>query len=186
MDSVLIVGAGPTGLMLAIELQRRGVPHTLIDQRPEPLLWDRAAVVKSRTLEIFDALGLAQQFHGRGTRVRGVDFYSRGARKASMRLGDLDTPFPYTLGLSEGVTEQILTAELERLGGRVERGVEFVESQANDEAVRVTVRESGAERTFRAGWLVGADGLHSKVREAAGVEFAGHDYESNGGSSTRG
>ncbi|MBV9907104.1 MAG: FAD-dependent monooxygenase, partial [Hyphomicrobiales bacterium] len=59
MDPILIVGAGPTGLVLAIELARRGVPHVLIDQRPQPLLWDRAAVIKTRTLEIFAALGLS-------------------------------------------------------------------------------------------------------------------------------
>src|SRR5213079_2063188 len=67
VDPILIVGAGPTGLLLAIELARRGVPHVLIDQRPKPMLWDRAAVVKTRTLEILAALGLSEQFLARGT-----------------------------------------------------------------------------------------------------------------------
>lgn len=66
MSPILIVGAGPTGLVLAIELARRGVGHVLIDQRPKPLLWDRAAVIKSRTLEIFAALGLSAEFLRRG------------------------------------------------------------------------------------------------------------------------
>src|ERR1700753_99345 len=85
MSPILIVGAGPTGLVLAIELQRRGVPHILIDQRPAPLLWDRAAVIKARTLEIFAALGLSAEFLRRGTIIRGTDFYGSGSRKAGFR-----------------------------------------------------------------------------------------------------
>ena len=68
MDPILIVGAGPTGLVLAIELARRGVPHVLVDQRPKPQLWDRAAVIKTRTLEILSALGLSSEFLGRAAR----------------------------------------------------------------------------------------------------------------------
>jgi 2-polyprenyl-6-methoxyphenol hydroxylase-like FAD-dependent oxidoreductase len=177
VDPILIVGAGPTGLVLAIELARRGVPHVLIDQRPKPLLWDRAAVVKTRTLEILAALGLSSEFLARGTAIRGTDFYCAGSRRASFRFEVLDTPFPLMLGLSEGVTEEILTRELERLGGGVKRGVEFVDLQADDKAIRVRVRENGVERTMEPSWLVGADGLHSKVRDAVGIEFPGHDYD---------
>src|SRR5438309_222498 len=94
-DPILIVGAGPTGLVLAIELARRGVPFHLIDQRPMPLLWDRAAIVKARSLEIFAALGLSTAFLSKGKKFRGADFYYRGARKASFRLDNLDTAFPF-------------------------------------------------------------------------------------------
>jgi 2-polyprenyl-6-methoxyphenol hydroxylase-like FAD-dependent oxidoreductase len=181
MSPILIIGAGPTGLVLAIELARRGVEHVLIDQRPKPLLWDRAAVIKSRTLEIFAALSLSAEFLRRGTKIRGVDFYGLGTRRASFRLGELDTPFPFTLGLSEGITEQILTQELERLGGRVERGIEFVDLEADNTAVRARIRESGGERTFEASWLIGADGLHSNVRAAVGIGFPGHDHDGQWG-----
>ena len=177
MSPILIVGAGPTGLVLAIELARRGVSHILIDQRPKPLLWDRAAVIKSRTLEIFAALGLSEEFLRRGTKIRGVDFYSRGTLRASFRLGELDTPFPFTLGLSEGITEQILTRELERLGGRVERGIELTDLALSDGGVQARVREAGRDRKLDASWLVGADGLHSQVREAIGVDFPGRDHD---------
>jgi len=181
VDPILIVGGGPTGLVLAIELARRGVPHVLIDQRPKPQVWDRAAVVKARTLEILAALGLSSEFLGRGTAIRGTDFYCAGARKASFRFQVLDTPFPLMLGLSEGVTEEILTRELERLGGGVKRGVEFVDLKADDKAIRVRVRENGVERAMEPSWLVGADGFHSKVRDAVGIEFPGHDYDQQWG-----
>jgi 2-polyprenyl-6-methoxyphenol hydroxylase-like FAD-dependent oxidoreductase len=177
VDPILIVGAGPTGLVLAIELARRGVPHVLIDQRPKPQLWDRAALIKTRTLEILAALGLSSEFLARGTAIRGVDLYSPGSRRASFRFQVLDTPFPLMLGLSEGVTEEILTGELERLGGGVKRGVEFVDLAADDRAIRVRIRENGVERIMEPSWLVGADGLHSKVRDAVGIEFPGHDYD---------
>jgi 2-polyprenyl-6-methoxyphenol hydroxylase-like FAD-dependent oxidoreductase len=85
------------------------------------------------------------------------------------------------LGLSEGVTEQILTRELERLGGGVKRGVEFVDLETDDKAIRVRVRENNVERTLEPSWLVGADGLHSKVRDAVGVDFPGHDYDQQWG-----
>src|SRR5258707_11560314 len=85
------------------------------------------------------------------------------------------------LGLSEGVTEEILTRELERLGGGVKRGVEFVDLEAEDKAIQVRVRENGVERTMEPNWLVGADGLHSKVRDAVGIGFPGRDYDQQWG-----
>lgn len=175
-DPVLIVGAGPTGLMLAIELARRDVPVHIIDQRPAPLPWDRAAVVKSRSLEIFQALGLADEFVRRGKKIRGADFYERAARRASFRLADLDTPFPFTLGLSESETEKILTAELERLGVTIDRGVTFIGMEAGETGARVSLRDAKGERSIKADWVVGTDGLHSKVRDAVGIAFEGHDY----------
>lgn len=175
-DPVLIVGAGPTGLMLAIELARRGIPFHIIDQRSAPLPWDRAAVVKSRSLEIFAALGIADEFVRRGKKIRGADFYEHTTRRASVRLADLDTPFPFTLGLSESETEAILTAELERLGGAIERGVTFISMEADDGGARVKIRDDKGERTIHAAWVVGTDGLHSKVRDAVGITFDGHDY----------
>jgi 2-polyprenyl-6-methoxyphenol hydroxylase-like FAD-dependent oxidoreductase len=175
-NPVLIVGAGPTGLVLAIELARRGVPFHIIDQRPAPLPWDRAAVVKSRSLEIFKALGIADEFVRRGQKIRGADFYERTARRASFRLADLDTPFPFTLGLSESETENILTAELERLGGTIDRGVTFIAMDADAAGARVSLRDATGDRTVRADWVVGTDGLHSKVRDAVGIVFEGHDY----------
>ncbi len=173
---VLIVGAGPTGLVLAIELARRGVPFRLIDQRPAPLPWDRAAVVKSRSLEIFASLGLADAFVRRGKTVQGVDFFGGGSRIASFRLRDVDSPFPFNLGISESETERLLTQKLEQLGGRVDRGVAFVALERSVSDVRVRVRTSSGERWLTAGWVVAADGLHSIVRDAAGIAYTGHDY----------
>ena len=92
-NPVLVVGAGPTGLVLAIELARRRVPFQLIDRRPEPLGRDRAVCVKSRTLEVFDGMGLANRFVRQGRMIRALNLFWGGARVASIGLGGLDARF---------------------------------------------------------------------------------------------
>jgi 2-polyprenyl-6-methoxyphenol hydroxylase-like FAD-dependent oxidoreductase len=174
---VLIVGAGPTGLVLAIDLARRGVPCHLVDRRPEPLGRDRAIVVKSRSLEIFQALGLGETFMRRGRIIRGIDLFSGGTKVASVGLEALDSPFPFDLCLPEEETERILTDRLEVLGGRVERGVEFAGLEQDQHGVLARLRSlHDGERTLKASWVIGTDGVHSGVRAAIGDDFEGHDY----------
>jgi 2-polyprenyl-6-methoxyphenol hydroxylase-like FAD-dependent oxidoreductase len=176
-QAVLIVGAGPTGLVLGIELARRGVPFHLIDRLKEPLGWDRATVVKCRTLEIFAGLGLADTFLGRGQVVRGIDVYSDARKVAGYRFGHLDTPYPCLLSIPEDETEQILNGKLEKLGGRVERGVEFLGLEQSEAGVRARLRsEDAGERVIEASWVVGTDGLRSPVRAAMDDSFDGQDY----------
>jgi 2-polyprenyl-6-methoxyphenol hydroxylase-like FAD-dependent oxidoreductase len=175
-NPVLVAGAGPTGLVLAIELARRGVPVHLIDRLPAPLLWDRAVAVKSRSLEVFAGMDLADTFVRRGHVVRGVNLFAGDAEVASIRFDGLDSPFPFALGIPEDETERILTEKLEQLGGRVERGVEFVGLEQGKQGVRARLRSlHDAERTLEASWVVGADGLHSAVREAISDQFDGRD-----------
>lgn len=184
---VLIVGAGPTGLVFAIELARRGVPFHLIDRHPQPLAWDRATVMKSRSLEVFAALGLADAFVQRGRILRGVNLFAGDAQVASFGFHGLDSPFPFILDIPEHQTELILTQRLEQLGGRVQRGVEFVGLDQRELGVQARLRSlHDGERTLEAGWVVGTDGIHSGVREAIGDEFEGHDNPTPyGGWSTR-
>jgi 2-polyprenyl-6-methoxyphenol hydroxylase-like FAD-dependent oxidoreductase len=178
-NPILIVGAGPTGLVLAIELARRGVPLHLVDRHPEPLRWDRATTVKARSLEVFSGMGLADTFVRRGRIVRGVQLFSGEAKVAFYRFDGLDSPFPFMLSIPEDETERILTEKLEQLGGRVERGVEFVGLEQGDRSVRARLRSLHAsERMIEASWVVGTDGLHSAVREAIGDQFDGHDEPS--------
>jgi 2-polyprenyl-6-methoxyphenol hydroxylase-like FAD-dependent oxidoreductase len=175
-NPVLIVGAGPTGLVLAIELARRRVPLHLVDRHAEPLRWDRATTVKARSLEVFSGMGLADTFVRHGRIVRGVQFFSGEAKVASYRFDGLDSPFPFMLSIPEDETERILTEKLEQLGGQVERGVEFVGLEQGDRSVRARLRSLDAgERTLESSWVVGTDGFHSAVREAIGDQFDGHD-----------
>jgi 2-polyprenyl-6-methoxyphenol hydroxylase-like FAD-dependent oxidoreductase len=139
-NPVLIVGAGPTGLILAIELARRGVPLHLVDRHPQPLRWDRAVAVKSRSLEVFAGIGLADTFARYGHIVRGVNLFSGNTKVASFRFDALDSPFPFTLGIPEDQTERILMEKLKQLGGQVERGVEFAGLEQGDQSVGARLR----------------------------------------------
>jgi 2-polyprenyl-6-methoxyphenol hydroxylase-like FAD-dependent oxidoreductase len=173
---VLVVGAGPTGLVLAIELARRGVPFHLVDRHPEPLRWDRATTLKARSLEVFGGIGLADTFVRRGRIVRGVNLFLGEAKVASYRFDGLDSPFPFMLSIPEDETERILAGKLEQLGAQVERGVEFAGLEQGERSGRARLRSLyDGERTLEASWVVGTDGFHSAVREAIGDEFDGHD-----------
>src|ERR1700733_14926782 len=119
--SVLVVGAGPTGLLLASELQRRGVPCHLIDARPGPKHWDRATVVNPRTLQIFESLGLVEKRLDVGFRQRVVKIHSGGKQLGTIDLSACGSSYGFNLGVSEEVTESVLTEYLCEQGGEINR-----------------------------------------------------------------
>ncbi|HEY8582906.1 MAG TPA: FAD-dependent monooxygenase, partial [Capillimicrobium sp.] len=172
---VLVVGAGPTGLLLSSELRRRGVGCRLIDAAPEPLAWDRATVVHPRSLEIFESLGLLDAFLEAGVRQRSARLHSAGAALGAIDLALCGSRHAFNLGVSEQVTEAILTDHLRRCGGEVERGARLVSLEPRAGGVEAEIERDGGRERLLAGWVVGCDGLHSATREAAGVELAGHD-----------
>jgi 2-polyprenyl-6-methoxyphenol hydroxylase-like FAD-dependent oxidoreductase len=162
---------------VAVELARRGVDFLLVDKHPKPLPWDRATVIHSRTLEIFDSLELIDEFLERGHRMNGVHFFAYGRKFGTLRFDSVDCGFPYDLNLSEQITEEILTRHLQALGGNVARGWELASLEQRPASVTARLRGAdGFERSVEAAWLVGADGLHSTVRQAIGVEADGHHY----------
>jgi 2-polyprenyl-6-methoxyphenol hydroxylase-like FAD-dependent oxidoreductase len=174
---VLMVGAGPTGLLLAAELQRREVPCLLIDALDAPQGWDRATVVHERSLEIFEALGIVDPFLAEGVKTRGARFHSDGEALAELRLDLVGSRYGFQLGLSEEVTESVLTDYLEAHGGGVTRSTRLVGLEPEEDAVTATLERAGERREAVVQWVVGCDGHHSFVREAAGIEFRGTDIE---------
>lgn len=174
---VLVVGAGPTGLLLAAELERRDVPCLLIDAHDAPLAWDRATVVHTRSLEIFEALGLEDRLLAQGVRTRGARFHSDGAVLGELDFGASGSRYGCDLGLSEEVTESVLTEFLELHGGAVTRSTRLIELVPGDDAMVATLERDGARREVVVPWVVGCDGLHSAVRKAAGIEYPGADIE---------
>ncbi|MGE0258228.1 MAG: FAD-dependent monooxygenase [Alphaproteobacteria bacterium] len=175
---ILVVGAGPTGLVLSIELLRRGVPVRLIDRLDHPRGWSQAIFIKQRTLEILASLGLITRFAVAGEWVRRVAFYSNGRRVSGYDFEHVDSPYQNILSIPESVSIAILTGELRRLGGDIEYGTEFVRLSEEDGHVAVRLRTSdGRETTIDVPWVVGTDGYHSAVRDAIGDAFDGRDYE---------
>ncbi len=174
---VLVVGAGPTGLLLAAELVRRDVSCLLIDALDAPRGWDRATVVHERSLEIFEALGVAEPFLAEGVRTRVARFHSDGVTLAELNLDLTSSRYGFQIGVSEELTESVLTGYLEALGGAVTRSTRSVSLAARENAVTATLERDGECRQVTAQWVVGCDGYRSAVRHAAGIGFPGTDIE---------
>lgn len=176
MDTpVLIVGAGPTGLVLAAELRRRGVECTLIDARDEPRHWDRATIVHARSLELLATVGLADRFLEAGVHQWGIRLFSAGEQLAEMDLSESGSRYGFNLDVSEEVTEEIVTDHLEAHGGAVRRGHKLVGLEQSEDGVLATVAHEGGTEEISAAWVVGCGGLRSPVRELSGIPFEGHD-----------
>jgi len=179
---VLIVGAGPTGLMVANELARHGVQPRIIDRGPAPATTSRALVVQPRTLEIFDDIGVIDQAIAAGNpaTVLTITFANKavGLEIADALTGAENyTAYPALRTLSQQDTERILTELLSRQGVDVERGQALTDLTQDSEAVTASVRgEDGSIDTVRCRWVIGCDGAHSAVRKAAGIPFAGSTY----------
>ena len=168
----VIVGAGPTGVMLAIELARRGVEVSIIDRRTDRSPESRAIGIHARTLEIFDLLGVAEEVLEAGHRLDGFIVHTRARRSLRVRFAGLDSPYPFLITLSQSETQRILDERLESLGIRIQRGVEALDVREAEDGVEV--RTPGG--VLRAGWVIGCDGAHSVVRRKLGLSFEGADY----------
>ncbi len=173
--AVVVVGAGPTGLLLTAELERRGVPCHLIDARAEALHWDRATVVHPRALQIFEAMGLVGRFLAAGCRQRHVKIHSNGRLLGTMDLSSCGSIYESNLGLSEEVTESILADYLLELGGGVHRSSKLVGLKRHGDGVVAEIERAGARYQVEARWLVGCDGARSPTREMIGIGFEGRD-----------
>ena len=175
---VVIVGAGPTGVMLAIELARRGVEVRILDKQPSRSQETRAIGIHARTLEVFHQLAMVEEFLELGHRVTGFEVHTRARRSTRVRFGGLDSPYPFVLMLGQDQTQRILDQRLEQLGIMIERGVNVVELDHDADSVELRLTGPGEqrERTLLADWVVGCDGAHSIVRGHLGVRFDGEDY----------
>ncbi len=177
MLDVLVVGAGPSGLTLALELKRRGVSVRLIEKAlTPPADHSRALAVQARTLEIFSFLGLAEEAHRHAKTNGAVNILLSNGRAARIELKaveELKTPFPEMLMLPQDQTEDILRARLAKEGVLPERGVELMSLEQQPDFVRCQL---STDTSLEARWVVGCDGAHSTVRAAAGISFDGETY----------
>jgi len=178
---VLVVGAGPTGLMLANQLGRRGVRTRIIDRHSGPSLQTRALGVQARTLEIYSHLKIAEKALELGKRTEGADMWADGRRTARIPLGDIGrdlSPYPFVLILGQDDNERLLGELLQQWNLAVEWNTELVGLQ--QEADHVIARLKDPQSTIReisASWVGGCDGARSAVRELNGIKFQGAPYE---------
>jgi 2-polyprenyl-6-methoxyphenol hydroxylase-like FAD-dependent oxidoreductase len=178
---VLIAGAGPTGLVLALWLTRAGVPVRLVDRAGEPGTTSRALIVHARTLEFYRQLGIDETIVDASLEFTAANLWIGGRRVGHAPLGVMGrgiSRYPYMLVLPQDRHEQLLIDVLARVGVRVERGVELTGAAETTDGVTARLRGAdGREEQVHARYLAGCDGAHSAVRSAIGVGFPGGTYE---------
>ncbi len=178
---VLIVGAGPTGLLLALLLTKLGVGVRIIDETAEPGTTSRALAVQARTLEFYRQVDLADDVIQRGLRLGAVNLWRRGERAARVELGAIGeglSPFPFGIIFPQDEHERLLLEKLAALGVAVERRttLDSVEEGSN-RVVAHTRNAAGAFTSYEATYVAGCDGARSTIRAAIGAGFPGGTYE---------
>jgi 2-polyprenyl-6-methoxyphenol hydroxylase-like FAD-dependent oxidoreductase len=178
---VLIAGAGPTGLVLALWLTRSGVRVRIIDNTAEPGTTSRALGVQARTLEFYAQLGIAEAVIEQGRWATAANLWSNGRRAAHIEFGAMGasiSPFPYALIFPQDEHERFLVECLSAIGVAIERNTELVGFEQDDLSVRATIRKpDGTTELCNAAYIAGCDGAHSTVREQLGIGFPGGTYE---------
>ena len=170
---IAVVGAGPTGLALAVTLAQAGLDFVVVDRLPEGANTSRAAVVHARTLEVLDEVGVSQDLVAKGLRVTRFAVRDGTRRLLTIPFDGLRTRYPFTLMVPQNETEAVLLARLRALGRDVHRPYELASVDQDGDGVTITMTTG---ESLRAGHVVGADGMHSTVRASSGIGFDGKPY----------
>lgn len=180
-DSVLIAGAGPTGMVLALWLKRQGINVRIIDKLDSHVQQSRAMVVHARTLELYQQCDLADELVNAGNCNHRINLWADNKVRAHFAfdaIGTALTPYPFLLVLPQDHHEAILEKHLHATGVRVERNSELIDFEDNGNGISATVRKAdGSHEVIAARFLAGCDGAHSRVREKLQLTFKGGTYE---------
>jgi 2-polyprenyl-6-methoxyphenol hydroxylase-like FAD-dependent oxidoreductase len=171
---VLIVGAGPSGLTLAASLVKKGVATTVVDRQPAGANTSRAAVVNARTLEVLEELDVARRLVKEGIQAPRFSIRDRARTLIPIDFSELPTEYPYSLMVPQSTTEKLLLDRLVELGGSVIRPKTLSSITQDADGVTATFDDGDV---IRARYAVGADGIHSTVREQAAIGFEGGVYD---------
>jgi 2-polyprenyl-6-methoxyphenol hydroxylase-like FAD-dependent oxidoreductase len=175
-NQVIIVGAGPGGLLLAGELAMAGVPCTVLEKRSGRSAESRALGLQARTLELLQLRGLAQRFTSQGNPL---DHFRVTIGKARIELRRLETKFQQLSILPQSTTEKLLEERAIEHGASVKRSVEVVDVHQDSQGVTLSVRDGQHRWEEHTSWVVGCDGSHSTVRNSVGINFTGTTYPYN-------
>jgi 2-polyprenyl-6-methoxyphenol hydroxylase-like FAD-dependent oxidoreductase len=176
---VLIVGAGPTGLVAALWLARQGVKLRIIDDSPGPGDSSRAIAVQARILELYRQMGIAEDVVASGVRANTLTMRREGRRVATAQLSDMGqgrSAFPFVLAFAQDDHERLLEEHLARLGISVERNTVLESITQDDGSVRATLRTPTGPEVAEADYLAGCDGARSRTRHELGIAFPGGTY----------
>jgi 2-polyprenyl-6-methoxyphenol hydroxylase-like FAD-dependent oxidoreductase len=180
-SDVLIIGAGPTGLVLALWLVKLGVRVRIIDKTESPGTTSRALAVQARTLELYNQVGLADAVVERGRKAIAANLWVAGKKAARAVFGDMGadlSPFPFALIYPQDEHERLLIDHLSKAGVEVERRTELLGFEDSADLVRARLKfPNGEVETCVAAYIAGCDGAHSAVREVLGIGFPGGTYD---------
>ena len=175
-ESVLIVGAGPTGMMAALELSRFGIAVRLVEKARGPATTSRAVGVQARTLELFEQRGISAPLMSKGNPGRAVSVYGGGQRVFRLNFKDVDSKYNYILFVSQAETEQTLRDALARNNVSIEWSttlIGFSQAERHSGITAVLEQGDGSLEKLDCAYLIASEGAHSNVRETSGLEFEG-------------
>ena len=176
-QNVLVVGAGPVGLMMAGQLQKNGVSCRLVEKRMQCSPHSKALSINAASLKILEQVGVVDQFLQAGKQVSDIYAYWKNHRMMRVNYKRLSSPYRYFLSLPQPQSEEILAAHLEQLGGRIERGVSLDDICPSADGVQVTlIDQHNLATTEHFDYVVACDGGKSMVRQCLNMPFVGHDY----------
>ena len=177
---VLIVGAGPSGLMMACQLALQKISFRIIDKKEHPTSYSGALIVQARSLEIFQQMGIAQTAVQRGVIVHEIRLIFNGKKTFTIPVKDIGlglTQFPYLLLLEQSQTEQLLTDFISNFGYSIERETELIQFTQDDQCVYAVLKRSdGQEESITTKYLIAADGARSTVRKQLQIPFNGKTF----------
>ncbi|MCD7034101.1 FAD-dependent monooxygenase [Metabacillus sp. GX 13764] len=177
---ILIVGAGPTGLVMALRLAKHHVPFRIVEKNRGPGEASRALVVHARTLEFYQQMGFAEEVVKEGIQVHSGRIREGTVEKAEIKIQDFGkglSPYPFALSYPQDLHEKLLVKKLQEAGIEVEWNTELAAFKDDGEKVTAVLVKNGAQETSEYSYICGCDGAHSTVRRTLGLDFPGGTYE---------
>lgn len=178
-EKILIVGAGPTGLVLALWLTKLGIPLRIIDKNSGPGETSRAMAVHARTLEFYQQIGIAHEVVSNGIIIEKIKLRKNDYEAASIYLGSIGknlSPFPFVLSFPQDEHEKLLIKHLQLAGVEVERNTELISLSQDNEKVTAILKKNNQIETVMTSFLFGCDGARSTVRNSLNINFTGGTY----------